>query len=722
MKCKPSSKNNFLRRFLSWSAILACVCLWFFLGLGKVKGEPLANLAASCGNEVGNGSVTIPGPSGPSGADYDQVFRSLTVDPVNPDVVFVGTERNGIFRSTDGGKTWVWSRLGLRHMAAGYPEVWDIAIHPSGYKTAVFAATLDSPGPVTGSYPSSTAGVYKSTDGGSSWTRTNCGLTNSRAVSIRFDHNNPDTLILGIEGGTASFSQLSGQYFDGSLFRSTDGGANWNPLSLPSTAPKNGYWHLRAYGSTSTSFLTFGFNYNNLQDNLGFIRSVDSGANWSPLNTTLKNLLVTSFDVSADGSRIIAMERDAFTIQKSDDGGQTFTGISTDANGQVKISPADKDLVLFTSSGKLYRSTDGLATIDNNGQPVLTTSNQINDIEFSPSNPNIVYLAEVGYNIWKSTDSGKTFSLLVNLRTDVISKSSVRNDFDGNGQSDILWKNISTGQVNVWLMSGLTLSSSGSPLTVADLNWQIKGVGDFDGNGKSDILWKNSQTGMLYILLMNGLSYSNLGSPATVADLNWQIKGVGDFDGDGKSDILWKNSQTGVVYILLMNGLTYSSGGSPGTNASWQVKGVGDFDGDGKSDVLWKDPATGQVTIWLMNGLTYSNVGSPITVPDLNWQIRGVGDFDGDGKSDILWKNSQSGVVHILLMDGLASSGGGSPVSVPDLTWQIRGIGDFDGDGKSDILWKNSQTGVVYILLMNGLTISNLGSPATVSDLNWKIR
>ena len=68
-----------------------------------------------CGNAPGNGGEIISGPSGPSGADYDSVFRSLTVDPTNSGIVIIGTERNGFVKSTDGGVNWTRLRYGLRH-------------------------------------------------------------------------------------------------------------------------------------------------------------------------------------------------------------------------------------------------------------------------------------------------------------------------------------------------------------------------------------------------------------------------------------------------------------------------------------------------------------------------------------------------------------------------------------------------------------------------------
>jgi len=106
-------------------------------------------------------------------------------------------------------------------------------------------------------------------------------------------------------------------------------------------------------------------------------------------------------------------------------------------------------------------------------------------------------------------------------------------DFNGDGRADLVWHYSTTGQVYVWLMNGVTLQTLGSPGTVADLAWQIVGVGDVDGDGKADLVWHHSTLGQVYVWLMNGLTAHNGGSPGTVPDLSWQIVGVGDVDGGG---------------------------------------------------------------------------------------------------------------------------------------------------------------------------------------------
>jgi hypothetical protein len=147
-------------------------------------------------------------------------------------------------------------------------------------------------------------------------------------------------------------------------------------------------------------------------------------------------------------------------------------------------------------------------------------------------------------------------------------------DFNGDGKADILWQNSTSGEIYIWLMNGTAISSQGSPGAVsASSGWVIQGAGDFDGNGTSDILWRNSSSGEIYIWFMSGTTITNQGSPGTVSTA-WGIRGAGDYNGDGKTDILWQNT-SGEVYIWEMNGLTITSQGSPGTVSSpWQISAL----------------------------------------------------------------------------------------------------------------------------------------------------
>jgi hypothetical protein len=99
-------------------------------------------------------------------------------------------------------------------------------------------------------------------------------------------------------------------------------------------------------------------------------------------------------------------------------------------------------------------------------------------------------------------------------------------DLDGDGKADIVWRNSSTGENYLYPMEGTTIKPSEAYFrTVADLNWQIAALGDYDGDGKSDLVWRNSATGENYLYPMDGSAIKpGEGYLRTVADSRWQIQ------------------------------------------------------------------------------------------------------------------------------------------------------------------------------------------------------
>src|SRR6266850_1558315 len=135
-------------------------------------------------------------------------------------------------------------------------------------------------------------------------------------------------------------------------------------------------------------------------------------------------------------------------------------------------------------------------------------------------------------------------------------------DFNGDGKADILWQNDVTGENYIYFMDGTTiLPGEGFIRTVADLNWGVHALGDFDGDGRTDIFWRNRTTGENYIYPMAGLAIKPTeGYVRTVADPNWQVVAFGDYNGDGRTDLIWRNSSTGENYLYPMDGTTILAG------------------------------------------------------------------------------------------------------------------------------------------------------------------
>ena len=294
----------------------------------------------------------------------------------------------------------------------------------------------------------------------------------------------------------------------------------------------------------------------------------------------------------------------------------------------------------------------------------------------------------------------------------------IRNDVNGDGKADLVWRNTSDGNTAIWLMDGIAIASTGFPGGVP-LVWQIAGVGDVNGDGKADVIWQHTVTGTVAVWLMNGLSITSVGFPGSTSPA-WQIAGVGDVNGDGKADLVWRNTSDGSTAIWLMNGATIASSGFlGGVPLAWEIAGIGDVNGDEKADVIWRHGQTGTVAIWLMNGLSITSVGFPAST-STDWQIAGVGDVNADGNADLVWRHTNSGEVVLWLMNGATIASSGLLGSVP-LAWEIAGTDDVSGDGKADIIWRNSQTGTVAVWLMNGLSITSVGFPGSAST-DWKIQ
>jgi hypothetical protein len=277
-------------------------------------------------------------------------------------------------------------------------------------------------------------------------------------------------------------------------------------------------------------------------------------------------------------------------------------------------------------------------------------------------------------------------------------------DFNGDHKTDLLWRDPTNLTISIWEMNGGQVIAE-VPVTVnapVSNTLNIVATGDFNGDGNSDIVWRNINTGALAIWLMNGAQVTS-GAWLPVTGLtDWVVLGAGDFNGDGKSDILLQNTVTGQLAVWFMNGLQIVSGlYLPSPPSGSVIAGIGDFNGDGKSDILWQNTANGTVQLWLMNGAQVAaDIPLPVTGSLNDWLVVGVGDFNGDGTSDILWRNTATGEMAVWLLRGGQISSGLDLPSEPTNS-VVAAIGDFNGDGTSDIMWEDQLTGSLTIWQMN---------------------
>ena len=220
---------------------------------------------------------------------------------------------------------------------------------------------------------------------------------------------------------------------------------------------------------------------------------------------------------------------------------------------------------------------------------------------------------------------------------------------------------------------------------------------DFDADANSDLVWRDASSGTTQLTLMDGLGIRLATTFQLGAD--WAVTHAGDFDGDGKSDLVWHNESAAETSIWIMDGTQYVRGQSILAIPGWTVTHVADFDGDGKDDLLWRNAGTAEVAVWLMNGPAYvrgfDRPRGAVVVGVARGRLQrrrqvGPGVAQCDDRSDRA------------LADG-RHRGHRRRYRARLPQWKSTAVGDFDGDGKSDLVWRNATTGETALWLMNGI-------------------
>ena len=283
---------------------------------------------------------------------------SVAIDPKNHNVVWVGTgetnPRNdvswgdGLYKTTDGGKTWANVGLAATHAIAS------IAIDPRDPDVVVAGALGD----VFADSPE--RGVYRTTDGGKTWSKTLYVGPRSGVSELVADPKNPDVLYAGIwEFRRKPWTFTSGGNDDG-IWKSSDGGKTWNQLTghgLP--AGMTGRIGLAVAPSNPQRI------YALIESKDGILwRSDDAGATWKLMT---KNTLVDQrpfyfSHVRVDPSNADHVYGVSEALSESKDGGKTFQEIARQIHvdyHDMWSAPNDSKRMIVGEDGGYALSTDG---------------------------------------------------------------------------------------------------------------------------------------------------------------------------------------------------------------------------------------------------------------------------------------------------------------------------------------------------------------------------
>ncbi|HEY4109465.1 WD40/YVTN/BNR-like repeat-containing protein [Puia sp.] len=331
------------------------------------------------------------------GRTWDPIFDSqptgsigdVAVAPSDPNIVYVasgeGIQRpdlsvgNGIYKSTDAGKTW--THLGLD---AGQ-QMGGLAIDPHD-PNRVFVAVLGHP------YgPNPERGVYRSTDGGQHWEKVLYKDENTGAVQVTIDPVNPQVVYADLWAGRQGpWENGAWNGPNSGLFKSTDGGTTWRQLTQGLPTPAEGLSRIGfcvAPSDPSRLYATVEAGAHG-----GIYRSDDAGESWKKMN--------------AD---------------------QRFWGRGDDF-AEVKADPKNKDIV-YTADVVVWKSTDGGGSWNAfRGAP---GGDDYHRLWINPDLPDILLIAcDQGAIV--TVNGGKTFSSWYNQPTAQFYHVSTDNAFPYN--------------------------------------------------------------------------------------------------------------------------------------------------------------------------------------------------------------------------------------------------------------------------------------------------
>ncbi|MEX1002453.1 MAG: T9SS type A sorting domain-containing protein [Crocinitomicaceae bacterium] len=321
------------------------------------------------------------------GTSWNPIFDDLAylaigeieIDPTNENTLYVGTGDknfgggshlgNGVYKSTDAGTTW--SHLGLEQTGI----ITEITIDPTN-ANRIFVSTLGN------TYEKTTErGVYRTTDGGVSWQNVLFISDSSGVIDMVMDPSDPNILYAsGFNRINLPFqAKVTGP--DANIYKTTDGGDTWTELTNGLPTGEHSRIGL-AISNTSPNTLYASYTDGGSQDILDIYKTTDAGANWSALNVHSGGLPTDAqggfgwyfgevYMNPYDNDQLIVPGVDMF---KSQDGGATWTQNVPDW-WDYDVH-ADKHAILFLDANSYIIATDGgLYKTTNNGASWLDIEN-----------------------------------------------------------------------------------------------------------------------------------------------------------------------------------------------------------------------------------------------------------------------------------------------------------------------------------------------------------
>ncbi|HYG65430.1 MAG TPA: glycosyl hydrolase [Thermoanaerobaculia bacterium] len=300
-----------------------------------------------------------------AGVTFKPIFDSqasysigcVTVDPNDPLTVWVGSGENnsqrsvgygdGVYKSTDGGQSW--TNVGLKNSE----HIGKILVDPRNSDVVYVAAQ----GPLWN--PGGDRGLYKTTDGGKTWKPVLTISENTGVSDIAFDPRDPDVLYATAYQRRRHVWTLINGGPESAIHKTRDGGVTWEKLTKG--LPKVDMGRIGLAVSPVDPDVVYAI-VESVGTAGGFFRSQDGGGNWSKMSGYVSGSPQYYQELFADPEDVDRVYSMDVFMKVTDDGGKTFRNAGERNkhvdNHALWIDPDDVDHLLVGSDGGLYESFD----------------------------------------------------------------------------------------------------------------------------------------------------------------------------------------------------------------------------------------------------------------------------------------------------------------------------------------------------------------------------
>ncbi len=581
----------------------------------------------------------------------------IAVEPVNEQLIYVGSPTGGLWKTTDGGTSWTVLTDDMPVM-----DVWSVTIDP-----------LDTSKVYMGT---SGGGVLKSTDGGQNWTTLSGTTGTIRRILV--NPNNTNQVFASSSGG---------------IWRSTNGGSNWSKVHFTSIEDME-----FKPGDPNTIYAT----------GTRFYRSTNNGVSFTQISTGITHvsrlkLAVTPADnnyvylIQNSGSIFGRVYRStnggtSFTTQISYQGANTntnFLGYSStgnDTNGQawrdmaISVSRTNKDEV-YIAGIHVWKSTDGAQSFRIKTYWALPTATNIGlsynhaDVEVLQVHGSTLYSGSDG-GIFKSLDTGHTF-------IDLTPGLEIRQFY-----------RIGSSQLDSNVVSGGSQDNGTSVMRGTGRSWVdwlgADGMETFVDHSNANTLYGTSQYGSMYKSTNQGNSRFGISKPSGVTNGAW----VTPFEQDPQV--------ASTIYVGFDELYRNTTGGSGGAG-SWTAISNVNF---GTMDEIGIAPSDNQTIYISDGGVIHRTTNGGLTWTNVSSGVTGVINYISvDPNDPMRVALAVSGSAKVLL-----STNGGS-------TWTNEGSG-LPSIGANCVLLDQTADNGIYVGMQSGVYFKNNSQPTWISFMS----